>query len=79
MPRAVRDAPIGPNDRRPFRLMGPVTRWSPGTSEVSILDHALELAPRVSTREIALGVPVAVAGYHDPATDRWVVTRLVRA
>ena len=75
---AVRAVLPDPNQRQSFALAGSIRRWSPVTGELSILDHDLELAPRVSTLEIALGVPVVVAGYDDPATGRRIVTRLVR-
>ena len=64
-------------ERRPFTLSGPITWWSHGTRELSILDRNVQLAPHVPLLGVELGVSIVVAGYHDPLTSQMVVTRLL--
>ncbi len=66
-------------NRRPFTLSGSVTHWIATTRELSIRGQDLVLTPFVPTGELALGLEVVVAGYHDPSTGQMVVTRLLLA
>jgi hypothetical protein len=68
-----------PGDRVPFTLTGPITYWMLATRELTIRSQDLRLAPRVSTVGLELGVPVVVAGYHDPTTGQMIVTQLLLA
>ena len=68
-----------PGDRVPFSLTGPISYWMTATRELSIHSQDLRLAPHVSNVGLELGVPVVVAGYHDPTTGQMVVTRLLLA
>jgi hypothetical protein len=69
--------PAGAGDRRPFTLSGRITQWSAASRELSIFNRDVQLAPHVSLAGLELGIPIVVAGYHDPATGGMVVTRLL--
>ena len=68
-------SPAAPESRQ-FSLTGVITTWDPFGRWIRMGERNLWVAPGVVVAGLAPGALVALIGYQDDVTGRWIVTQL---